>query len=90
MHQPAVRIPLPMFHSLPTLNRTFILWISALSDHFDFALFILFGFKTHCIWGKRIALRFCLGNQGHSLGAYGGIVAKAAQPADFGLTPKPG
>jgi hypothetical protein len=30
MHQPAVRIPFPIFHTLPTLNRTFILWISAL------------------------------------------------------------
>jgi uncharacterized membrane protein YeiH len=72
MHHTAVHIPCLMFHTLPTLNRTFILRVSALFAlrfllyswarlcREDIALCNAFGLKIHCIWGTNIALRFCL------------------------------
>src|SRR6202041_1008919 len=66
-------------HTLPTLNRT-SLWISEwISD-----------LKTHCIRGKHIALRFCLGDQALSLCPYREIVPETVQPGNFGLSAKPG
>jgi hypothetical protein len=67
-----VHIPCLLFHTLPTLNRTFILRVSALFAlrsllyswarlrREDTALCHAFGLKIHCIWGTNIALRFCL------------------------------